>query len=306
MGTIVRAHRTVLRLDGLAGPIAAWLPLALLPVAAGALTWHAAGWIQMWSLAVAIYAGFKWATFATSARAAQSSLGEAAGYLFLWTGMDADAFLGREETTPTRRSQWAWALCQTVFGVWLLLYAAPRFLDSFPLGAGWLAMTGVVSVLHFGFSQFLSLVWRSAGVRARHIMDKPLFASSLADFWGRRWNLPFRDLMHRFVFQPLAPRVGGGWATMGVFLVSGLIHDAVISLSARGGWGLPTIYFLIQGVALLVERSRVGRRLGLGRGRPGRVLAAFIILAPAGLLFHPPFIHRVVLPMVEAFAGHMP
>jgi alginate O-acetyltransferase complex protein AlgI len=239
-------------------------------------------------------------------RPAQASPGWAAGYLLLWTGMDADAFFGRPETTPTRRSQWTWAACQFAFGVWLLLFVSPHFSDSFPLAAGWLAMTGVVSVLHFGLSQFLSLLWRSAGASARHIMDKPLLASSLADFWSRRWNLPFRDLMHRFVFQPLAPRVGGAWATMGVFLVSGLIHDAVISLAARGGWGLPTIYFLIQGVALLVERSRAGRRLGLGRGVLGRVFAVIVIVAPAGLLFHPPFVHRVVLPMVEAFAGYTP
>jgi D-alanyl-lipoteichoic acid acyltransferase DltB (MBOAT superfamily) len=131
-------------------------------------------------------------------------------------------------------------------------------------------------------------------------MDKPVLARSLSDFWGRRWNLAFRDLMHQFVFQPLTPQVGPARATLVVFFISGLIHDSVISFAAHGGYGLPTIYFVIQGLALLFERSRVGRRVGLGRGIRGWLFAAFVVTGPAGLLFHPPFIHNVVLPMVEA------
>src|SRR5205085_10995679 len=177
---------------------------------------------------------------------------------------------------------------------------SPRIFESRPTFAGSVTMFGIVSILHFGVSHFLSLAWRLAAVNARHIMDKPVLARSLAEFWGRRCNLAFRDLMHRFVFQPLAPRLGVAWATMMVFLVSGLIHDAVISFAAGAGFGLPTLYFLIQGLAVLVEHSRAGKCLGLGRGIIGRIFATVAIVAPVGLLFHPPFITRVVVPMLEA------
>jgi hypothetical protein len=291
---LISSHRSV----------AAWLPLAVLPVAAGVLTTGGPAWIQMWALAISIFSCLKWLTFAMSSAAPEASLGRTAGYLLLWTGMDAESFSAqRVGRLAARSSEWAWAVGQTAIGVWILLGPAPSLVASHPLIAGWLTMAGVVSVLHFGVSHVLSLAWQAAGVNAQHIMHKPLLSTSLADFWGRRWNLAFRDLAHRFVFRPLAPLIGGAWATMAVFLVSGLIHDAVISLTARGGWGLPTLYFLIQGLAVLLERSRVGRRFGLGRGLLGWLFAAVVVIGPVGLLFHPPFITRVVLPMLDALGG---
>jgi hypothetical protein len=310
MTTIVHTKRIEVRQQ-----LAAWLPLIVLPIAAGWLTATLAAWIQMWAVAIAIYAGFKWATFALSPAARAASLAKSAGYLFLWTGMDAGAFFGcpdkravfcKAKHSHPRATELAWAATQTAVGFWLLLGVAPHFATSHQLVAGWLAMIGVVSILHFGVSHFLSLAWRMDGVNARHIMDKPVYATSLADFWGRRWNLAFRDLMHQFVFTPLAPRTGTARATMAVFLVSGLIHDAVISFAAGAGFGLPTLYFLIEGVAVLLEHSRVGRRMGLGRGIIGWFFAAVVIVAPAGLLFHPPFIARVVVPMVEAVQRALP
>ena len=87
---------------------------------------------------------------------------------------------------------------------------------------------------------------------------------------------------------------------MAVFVVSGVIHDVVISTAARAGYGLPTLYFIIQGLALLFERSRIGRRIGLGKTVIGWVYCAGVILGPVGLLFHRPFIEHVVVPMLRA------
>jgi hypothetical protein len=218
--------------------------------------------------------------------------------------MDAEAFFGsRAPADPARWSEWAWSVAQLMVGFWLLIGCAPQWIDSHPFVAGWVAMTGIVSVLHFGVSHLLSLVWRSFGVNARHIMDKPLLARSVSDFWGRRWNLAFRDLMHQFVLRPLAPIVGVSWATVAIFLVSGVIHDAVISFTANGGWGLPTLYFLLQAGVVFVERSSLGRWIGLGHGFVGWLFAFAVVALPAGLLFHGPFIAHVVVPMTRAIQG---
>jgi len=90
---------------------------------------------------------------------------------------------------------------------------------------------------------------------------------------------------------------------MVVFLFSGLLHDLVISIPARGGYGWPTLYFLLQGLALLFERGSIGRPLGLGSGWRGRIFALTIAGAPAFWLFHPAFIRNVIIPMLNAIGS---
>lgn len=90
---------------------------------------------------------------------------------------------------------------------------------------------------------------------------------------------------------------------MAAFFFSGVVHDAVISLPAAGGYGLPTIYFLLQGAGLLAERSRLGERFGLRRGFRGRLFCAAATIAPLGLLFHPPFVREIILPMLRALGA---
>src|SRR5437867_3664498 len=82
----------------------------------------------------------------------------------------------------------------------------------------------------------LALAWQRAGIHAQPLMRAPLLATSLADFWSTRWNTAFNTLAVEFAFRPLARRWGAAWATFSVFLISGLVHEAVISLPARGGF----------------------------------------------------------------------
>nr|MBA3686194.1 membrane bound O-acyl transferase family-domain-containing protein [Planctomycetota bacterium] len=171
------------------------------------------------------------------------------------------------------------------------------------LAQGWVGMVGIVLMLHFGVFRLVSCAWRSAGVEARPLMDRPLAAVSLGEFWGRRWNTAFRDLTHRCFYAPLARRWSPRVAILGGFLLSGVVHDLVISLPARGGYGLPTAYFALQALGLLVERSPFGRRLGLGRGRAGWSWTMLVVAVPVGLLFHPAFIRVVILPFLAALGA---
>ena len=79
----------------------------------------------------------------------------------------------------------------------------------------------------------------------------------------------------------------------------------VITIPARGGYGLPTAYFLLQGLGLLLERSVAGVRLGLGVGTGirGRLYAIALVVGPAYWLFPPVFVRNVILPMLHAIGA---
>lgn len=262
-------------------------------------------WQFMWLLSAGIFLGFKWQTWIhASAPRAHASLSRNLGYLVLWPGMNADTFLG--DTSSVHKSEpvrWLAALAKTLVGVALIAFLARRLSEMPPPVAGWLGMFGLVLFLHFGLFDLAGLVWRAAGVDAEPIMRSPIAATSLGDFWGKRWNTGFRELTYRLVFRPLHSRLGAELATVAAFVASGLIHETVISIPAHGGYGLPTAYFVLQGIGVLFERSSAGKWLGLGHGTRGWIFVLFVAGAPVFVLFHPPFIRRVILPFLAAIGS---
>jgi predicted DCC family thiol-disulfide oxidoreductase YuxK len=291
------------------GRVVDLLPLAALPCFALLLRMHVAAWVFMWAMAFALYGGCKWLTYReTRARALRCglklSLGRIIAYLLAWPGMDANDFLDkRKVAAKPRMAEWAFAIAKLGFGAVVLWAITRTVLPVNWLLAGWIGMLGVVFILHFGLFHLLSLLWRQIGIRATPVMQNPIGATSLTEFWGGRWNTAFHELAFRFTFRPLRRFAPPALAMLLVFGLSGLIHEAVISLPARGGYGLPTLYFLIQGAGVLAERSRFGRFVGLGRGMRGWLFTFLITVAPVLALFHPPFVKHVILPMLTAIGA---
>ena len=281
---------------------ASLLPLLLLPTVTLLLRARVAPWHFMWMMAFALYVGCKWLTY-REARPHDKAVDRllALAYLFAWPGMDAEAFLLASDCPiiPSR-SEWIAAALKMLSGATLMWVVARIALPDHPLMAGWIGMIGLILVLHFGAFALLSLAWRSVGVNAVPVMRKPLRSTSLAEFWGRRWNTAFHEIAARFTFRPLRRIVGATVATLLVFLISGLIHELVISTPAHGSYGLPTGYFLIQALGIAGERSQHGRRIGLGRGLRGRSFTLLVTGGPAFWLFSPTFVRNVILPMLAA------
>jgi len=310
-----------------------FLPLAALPCFALFLRSHVAAWVFMWVMAFALYGGCKWLTYREARRggfklrarpltptlspdggegdAAHTPrvdvgphLGRTLAYLLAWPGMDAKDFLDdRKVVAKPRTAEWVFAVAKTGIGVVVLWGVTRTLLPINWLLAGWTGMLGVVFILHFGLFHLLSLFWRRMGIPATPVMRNPVGARSLAEFWGGRWNTAFHELAFRFAFRPLRRFAPPALAMLLVFGLSGLVHEVVISLPAHGGYGLPTLYFLIQGAGVIAEHSRIGRFPGLGRGVRGWLFTFFITVGPVLALFHPPFVKHVILPMLTAIGA---
>jgi hypothetical protein len=337
-----------------------------LPVIVGLFRNQLAAWIYMWAIAYAIYVSCKWMTWRRTAGSLtwQKSL----CYFFLWPGMDPEPFGSPALPGIADAGRWVRGARNIAAGTALVCSAVYLSHGNQSLWVGWLGMIGTVLLLHFGIFDLLAVAWNKAGVRVKPVMQAPIRATSVGDFWGRRWNTAFNDLAFGLVFRPLvrvfgerASRVNSGgskgsivpsglWqsskrlpnvetlghsqlslrdktqkdfamgtrgytalerrrggmavATLCAFGISGVVHELVISMPAGGGYGLPTAYFVLQGLGVLLERSRVGRRIGLGRGVRGWLFTVACTAGPAFWLFHPTFVRNAILPMLRAFGGN--
>jgi alginate O-acetyltransferase complex protein AlgI len=278
-----------------------WFALGILPLIALNTKPFLPAWGFMWLMAFALFFGCKWLTLGTVVqRGIRVCPLRALAYLFAWPGMDAARFLPPNLASRCSQStimkSAALAAVRIMFGA-LLLFGVARLANS-PILTGWLGMLGMILILHFGLFDLASIGWRALRVDAPPIMDRPLHSTSVSEFWGRRWNAAFNDLAVRLIFRPVARNTGTAAATIIAFAVSGSIHELVISLPARGGFGLPTAYFLIQGLAVLIER-----RLRFRGGIFGWLFTMLIVAAPAYWLFHPLFVRNVILPFMRAIGA---
>lgn len=295
----VQAHAA-----GFASAAIAWLPLLLWPLAVVLFANGLPAWAYMWLLALAIFAGCKWLTWRKACGAGVTVWpARHLAYLFAWPGMNARDFLaGRVDFAVTGRA-WFAAIFKTLLGA-VFFWGLARTLEARSLTlAAWLGMAGAILLLHFGLFHLLALAWQSAHVPAPPLMQAPLRACSLGDFWSARWNIAMRDLVHAYALLPMKRRLGLPLATLAVFVLSGLIHDLVISVPAGAGYGLPTAYFTLQGAGVLFERSHAGHALGLARGWRGRFFTLCVTALPVCALFHPAFVQQVFVPFMRALGA---
>nr|ACG41736.1 wax synthase isoform 1 [Zea mays] len=109
--------------------------------------------------------------------------------------------------------------------------------------------------------------------------DKPYLASSLRDFWGRRWNLVVSDILRPSVYGPVRARAGKAPAVLATFLVSGLMHEVMIYyLTLRSPTGEMTAFFLLHGVCCIAEESCARRWMQWGWRPPPRPVATLLVV----------------------------
>lgn len=158
-------------------------------------------------------------------------------------------------------------------------------------------LVGLSFILHFGILNLSTASWRFSGVDVKELFRSPYKATSLKEFWGKRWNMAFSEMTAMVVYKPLKTSYGIALAMMASFLVSGVLHEIAISFPVKMGYGLPFLYFVLHGLAMYTE----GKVLFVKRIISNAVLShvwvfAWLIL-PMPLLFHRAFVVEVVEPL---------
>ncbi|KAL4562976.1 hypothetical protein LXL04_027007 [Taraxacum kok-saghyz] len=131
--------------------------------------------------------------------------------------------------------------------------------------------------------------------------DEPYLATSLQDFWGKRWNLMVTGILHPTVYLPvrslsgrfLSKELASLPAVTATFIVSGLMHELIFYYLGRlpPTWEV-TWFFVIHGVLVsleLVVKRAVGGRFRLPAAVSGP-LALGLVIATSFWLFFPPFL----------------
>jgi alginate O-acetyltransferase complex protein AlgI len=147
---------------------------------------------------------------------------------------------------------------------------------------------------------FVALIFRAMGFAVEKLWDCPIAATTLGEFWGRRWNRIVSGMARELVFFPVARRAGARLALFAVFAYSGLYHE-IASFIAGSGYGGPFLYFMLQYLGVAIENVRPVRRRLQRHPWLGRAWTFAVVLLPVGLFLHPGLVDGVLLPLlVEA------
>ncbi|KAL4580033.1 hypothetical protein LXL04_016207 [Taraxacum kok-saghyz] len=153
----------------------------------------------------------------------------------------------------------------------------------------------LVDILIFVSNAVTSAV---AGVELERPSDEPYLATSLQDFWGRRWNLMVTNILRHTVYTPVKSLFSGkDWASlpafMATFVVSGLMHELLFYYVTRvtPTWEM-TWFFVLHGICVVVELL-VKRALAGKFELPvivSRLLTVGFVAVTSFWLFFPPLI----------------
>jgi hypothetical protein len=221
-----------------------------------------------------------------------------------WVGMRAKPF----ETLGGKPVPQAWpiirfGISRVIAGVAIVLLAhqvvrLPSNTGLVYVVVSIMLLTGFSLILHFGLLGISAGTWRLAGVNTYVLFRQPAKATSLSEFWSKRWNLAFSEMTSMAIFRPLKNKTGSTIALMLAFLFSGLLHELALSVPVHSGYGLPTLYFFIQGIAVLVEKAMVLNKFTfLQHWFWARAWVFFWLILPMPLLFHEEFIKQIVWPL---------
>ncbi|CAF2113740.1 unnamed protein product [Brassica napus] len=163
-------------------------------------------------------------------------------------------------------------------------------------------------LLLYGFNMYFSLdlmlavtaslVRAASSLELEPQFNEPYLATSLQDFWGKRWNLMVSEILRPTVYEPvlrlsvLPRKWASAPAALATFVVSGIMHELIFFYLGRlrPSWGLMS-FFLLHGVCIMAEialKKAIRRRWSLPTP-VARTLTILFVFATGIFLFFPEF-----------------
>ncbi len=212
------------------------------------------------------------------------------GFAWLWFGMSVQPWVKPYTKRPWLRHALCGLLCVVMGVLWMYccyLYEITHVLPIF---------IGLSLAFHYGCLRLLMAWWRLCGVPVKLLFRNPLRLTGFRDFWSKRWNLGYSQMMAVTVQKPLM-QLGMSFkgSLLMVFIISGLLHELAISVPAKTGYGLPFLVFLVHGLLTLLELKWPHPWLY-------RIGCFIILLVGMPYLFPQEFNQQILIPSVE-FVG---
>ncbi|CAM8908647.1 unnamed protein product [Rhodiola kirilowii] len=176
--------------------------------------------------------------------------------------------------------------------------------------------------IYFGLEFMLAVVGASAraglGLELEPQFNEPYLATSLKDFWGKRWNLVVTSILRPIVYEPTMNLITGPTcqlsrnkaepiAVLATFGVSAIMHELMIYYLGRlHPTGKMSSFFLLHGL-LVVSETTVLCRLK-GKWRVPRIVSSsytiLIVVSTAIWLFFPDFLRaRADVKLFQEYAA---
>jgi len=204
---------------------------------------------RMVGLCCVLLGGMKGLVYAEWATTQKLTLARYFVFSLLWFGMDPGSFSNRRNGLSFQHDVGLGIVLMVIgtAAAWIVWKMEWRhiFIMFLPMSLGF----------HFGALRVLKGMHRCCGFPVRTLFPNPLETTGVADFWGKRWNVGYSQMLQRVIGRPIARLIGDRAALMAVFVSSGLLHEIAITLPCRSGYGLPTLYFTVHGILTLLEKS---------------------------------------------------
>jgi alginate O-acetyltransferase complex protein AlgI len=244
--------------------------------------------LRMVLLCCMLMAGMKWIVYSEWRRRGGEILpwGRWLCFATLWFGMEPMAWTGKRRSLQWRTHALWGGACSLTGGALVFLMSSYEVTMLIPL---FIAMS---IGFHFGALRLLTAFWRFKGFPVRALFRNPFRTRGFGDFWGKRWNLAYSQMMARAVMRPIQQKFGAKIALFCVFIISGILHELAITVPVQAGYGLPTCFFLVQGVLTTLEKRE---------NLVSATLCGASLVLGLNFLFPTVFVEAVILPARDVF-----